>query len=143
VSEEVLQKYPDLKLKVFAIWQPISEADNGREAAYNAQRYTDPRFEHFWDAGLVTGHWYKNTVLPTIPELQSNNVFSTGFVWDAFFLYDKNQKWTDLPPYPLSAGAPITEGFHVLEEALHQFIVGAPRPQVPQESLREMPGGHH
>ena len=94
MQTNILEKYPDSDLKVYAVWFEMLSGD--ARDAWNPAVLADPRVRHFWDAHWVAGRWY------------SKQVFGDdGIAWDVYLLYGPTVEWGTSPPAPISKGGDI------------------------------------
>jgi hypothetical protein len=99
---------PSAKLKVYAVWFNMMTSDQREE--WPSKLLTDRRVTQFWDDRKLLGNWYG-----TFKE------FSTGsgkVVWDAFFVYDSDSRWTDQPSGLIGWGSTIISHKNQLAEAV-------------------------
>jgi hypothetical protein len=57
----------------------------------------DPRVTHLWDAGNVIGQEF----------LERFGVDFGGLDYDFFLLFDRDARWSSIPPRPVSSGATV------------------------------------
>jgi len=91
IQQEILDKYPALNIRVYAVWYEMLPGDS--KAAYPSARklMPDRRVAHYWDKEKATGKWFK-TAVP--------NSYEKPVMWDAYYLYDADAQW-DQAPGPL------------------------------------------
>ena len=109
MQENILERYPDAEVRVFAVWLPALSTDQRFEVA---DLMVDERVEHFWDGGRVVGDAVRDLV--GAPEDQ--------LVWDVFLAFGPDARWTDRPPQPLAIGAPVVDAADELAAALRPFL---------------------
>jgi hypothetical protein len=109
VQSDILEKNPNAKLKVYAVWFNMIPTDS----RWLRQRrwLDDPRVVHFWDEEKLAGRFY------------AEHVTRAGDVeWDAFFLYRPDASWAESPPEAMSWGRPIRNEKKRLLGALSPFL---------------------
>lgn len=109
MQENILERYPDADLRVFAVWLPALSTDQRFEVA---DLMVDERVEHFWDGGRIVGDAVRDLV--GAPEDQ--------LVWDVFLAFGPDARWTSSPPVPLDIGAPVIGAAEELEAALRPYL---------------------
>lgn len=114
MQAEILSKYPEAKLRVYVIWEPMLESD--KKVPWKEGLITDSRAIHFHDAERVSGHWFAEKV-------KSCHALKRG-AWDAFYLYGKDVKWADVPKSTLACGTPIIDEKEKLEEGMKKIFRG-------------------
>jgi hypothetical protein len=108
----LLAKQPSTKLKVYAVWFNMMTSD--QRSQWPSKLITDSRVIHFWDEKKLLGNWYA-----TFKE------FSKGLgdvVWDAFFVYSSDSRWTDRPSGLIGWGSTIISHKNQLAEAVASSI---------------------
>jgi hypothetical protein len=94
VQTNILEKYPDSDLKVYAIWFEMLSGD--ARDTWDPAVLSDDRVRHFWDARGAAGRWY------------SKHVYGEdGIAWDVYFLYGPDAEWQSTPPPLISTGGDI------------------------------------
>lgn len=83
MQTDVLERHPELRLKVYAVWFHMVWTDS--RGRWPEHLIDDPRVEHFWDEGKALGRWYDRR-------------FGDGkhVMWDVFLLYPERSR-LDLP----------------------------------------------
>jgi hypothetical protein len=110
VQSDILEKHPDAKLKVYAVWFNMIRTDS-RWLWYPGW-LDDPRVVHFWDDERLVGRFYAENVTRT----------GTDVEWDVYFLYGADASWQATPPDALSSGGPIQDVQQRLREALDALL---------------------
>ena len=100
IQDEVLSEYPDLPIKVYAVWYEMLPSDS-KKAYPGAQKFMkDKRVTHYWDKKKSLGKWYKTNV---------PSDYNKPVMWDAWYLYDKDALWEKTPTKMISWGRTILE----------------------------------
>ena len=110
MREEILDKQPQARLKVYAIWFNMIWTDSRSRWPEDVLR--DPRVVHFWDEKRVVGRWYEEHVTHRGEEVE----------WDAFFVYGPAASWDATPPQVITWGRTILSAKERLREVLHQLL---------------------
>ena len=97
MHEEILEKHPSAKLKVYAVWFNMIWTD--ARSRRPTEVLTDPRVVHFWDEEKVAGRWYEKHVTRRGDEVE----------WDAYFLYAPDVSWGEEPPEVVVWGRTILD----------------------------------
>jgi hypothetical protein len=104
----LLAKQPSAKLKVYAVWFNMMSSD--QRSQWPSNLITDRRVTHFWDERKLLGKWYS-----------TSKEFSKGpgdVVWDAFFVYGSDSRWTDQPSGLIGWGSTIISHKNQLAETV-------------------------
>jgi hypothetical protein len=123
VDDYVLKRYPELPLRVYAVWYEMYPGDSPDDFAGARQLMPDRRVTHWWDPNKEVGRWFRH-VAPTNlrGEIQ----------WDAFYLYGEQAAWGEEPPSQLLTwGRTILRDRRKLAERIEQ-IAGPPKEPVLQ-----------
>ena len=91
MHEDILAKYPNVDLRVYAVWMPVLWSD--RFMNWRPSTLPDPRVTHFRDAQQEAGRWFQREV--------THGQRKGGIEWDASFVYPAGARW-DSVPAPLS-----------------------------------------
>jgi hypothetical protein len=105
VAQNILERYPDAELVVYAVWVKRWPADT--RSSIDGGGLVDRRVVHLWDAGGVIGR----------PFLERLGVDAGGLDYDFFLLFDRDASWGASPPRPRSAGATVIAESDRLAEA--------------------------
>ena len=97
MQEELLEKHPDAKVKVYALWFSMYPTD--RREDWPAEVLDDARVEHFWDEEKTVGTFYMDH-LETMDAARADGTSGiTGAVlWDAYLVYGPDARWEGTPP---------------------------------------------
>jgi hypothetical protein len=99
VQKQVLEKHPDAKLRVYAIWQPILLTDF--RLAWRESRLPDPRVMHLWDINKAAGHWFSE-----YSDLRSEDG-AREIAWDLFYLFGPEARWDSRLDPPEAWDGPV------------------------------------
>ena len=88
MQKNILDKYPDADLKIYAVWMPVIRGDSRLAVPNAVALLPDLRVIHFWDQTRISGNFFKNNIVPNV---------RVSVAWDMFFLYDKDAKWDKIP----------------------------------------------
>ena len=112
MQKEILDKYPEAKLRVYVIWEPMLPSDSLRRTRDDL--ITDKRSVHFKDSEQVSGRWFTANM---------KDCTSLGdAAWDAYYLYGKEAKWDERPSPTLACGTPIVQAWDELEKAIEPLL---------------------
>jgi hypothetical protein len=109
VQEEILDKYPELDLRVYAVWYEMYPGDSPRAFPSAQKLMPDARVQHFWDQPKATGRWFKANV---------PSDYKGKIMWDAYYLYGPDVTWERTPGAPLAWGRTILETRKALLEQI-------------------------
>lgn len=85
VQQEILNRNPDAKLTVYAVWEKGLPTDS--RAEWDGSVLADRRVEHFWDPDRVV-----SDALVTQADAQNS-----GAHLDQFFVFGPDATWADTP----------------------------------------------
>lgn len=117
VQKEILAKYPDSSLRVYAIWLPMISDDS--RSRWRQDLLTDSRVTHFWDEDRLVGRFFAKLSDPP-PK--------GGVQWDAFFVYGPEASWDETPPPLRSFGRTVMGTREKLRAALAPLLKGKGEP---------------
>lgn len=100
VQTEVLNQYPEVKLKVYTVWYEMYPGDSPKAFPTAKKIMPDVRVQHFWDQPKTTGKWFKKNV---------PSDYTGKIMWDAYYLYGPDATWVETPGTPVSWGRTILE----------------------------------
>ena len=100
VQTEVLDQYPDLKIRVYAIWYEMYPGDSPKAFPAAKRIMPDTRVQHLWDQPKTTGRWFKAHV---------PSDYKGPIQWDAYYLYGPDATWDATPGEPISWGRTILD----------------------------------
>jgi hypothetical protein len=104
VQEEILEKRPELDVKVYAIFFEMVEGDRGAKSSVNPRDLLDdPRVTTFWDDGKIAGRWFDQNVT----KLGAREGQEGRIEWDTFVLYDRRADWSGERPDTVSWGRTV------------------------------------
>jgi hypothetical protein len=109
VRQEIIEKLPEAKLRIYAVWMPVLGSDSRGE--WDAGLLADSRVTSFWDEALVTGHWFADRMGLDRP-----------LFWDAYALFGPDARWDDVPQPLVSWGAPVIGVTSRLERDLQKLV---------------------
>jgi hypothetical protein len=113
VQKEILAKYPNANLRVYAVWFSMLPTDARSRWGWTGGILDDPRVVNYWDEGKVVGRWYAQHD----PENSDG-----GIIWDAYYLYGPDVEWTEKPPPPVIIGATVREKADELRTAIAPLL---------------------
>lgn len=87
MQREILEKNPNAKLKVYAVWFNMLASD--ARSRWPQGLFSDPRVAEYWDDKKVLGTWYAGH-----PDYQD---YPGQVLWDAYLLYGPGARWEDKP----------------------------------------------
>ncbi len=105
VQKKILEAYPDSRIRVYAVWLPMTKTDARTE--WKKWRMPDSKVTHFWDEKKLLGEQFAKYVEPKSAWLIRTK---SKVEWDAIYLYGREAVWreTENVPSPLIVwGRPI------------------------------------
>jgi hypothetical protein len=115
VQKEILEKNPNAKVQVYAIWFSMIPTDARAMWRWGGGTLTDSRVTHLWDAQKLVGRWFAENVSPDDAD--------GGVVWDAYYLYPPGVEWTSNPPATISNGATVRSKFDELNQKVQPLLL--------------------
>ena len=123
MQKEILEKNPNSKLRVYAVWFNMLPTDSRSRWKWTGDVISDPRVVHIWDENKALGRWFAKH----LGEKEGN------IVWDAYFLYGDKAHWESDPAPLISSGSTINKSrdemkkdiLPLLKEELKQATTGA------------------
>lgn len=98
MQKNILDKYPNADLKIYAVWMPIIRGDSRLAVPRAVALLPDLRVSHYWDPNRFSGNFFKKNIVPDV---------NASVAWDIFFLYDKDAKWDKIPDPLVDKGRTI------------------------------------
>ena len=111
MQSEILEKYPNARLKVLAVWFNMLAGDSRQ--FLDTKVLGDPRVTYYWDQDKVTGSWFSQHVTG-----------EAGITWDSYFLYGPDARWGAAPGPLVSSGGPVIGSTTELGAAVRPFLSG-------------------
>lgn len=112
MQQNILEKHPDAKLAVYAVWLPMLATDARSE--WDDGLLNDPRVRHFWDEERVAGRWFAEA------DLRADQF--GPIVWDAYLLFGPGSRWDDEPTALLGSGSPVIGATDALKRELAPLL---------------------
>ena len=114
VQTQLLQKYPNANLRVYAVW--FSMMPNDSRTKWPPHLLTDSRVTHRWDEPKAVGAWYGPRTESIRPQLTPDSKWGeVDVLWDAFLLYGQNARWDEAPTDLIHWGRTIVAGRETLK----------------------------
>lgn len=92
---QLLAKYPDEKLRVLVVWEPILWSDWRRPTSGTLARITDHRARQFWDPKHLVSEELARIETQHPEQPQPECCVDKGFHWDEAVLYPPSSHWKD------------------------------------------------
>lgn len=94
MQTQLLAKYPDDQLSVYAVWLRMLAGDSNDE--WDETVMPDARVKHFWDGELDVAQWFARQVDGY-----------QGVAWDVYYLYGPEATWEAIPGPLIGSGGTI------------------------------------
>jgi len=117
VHEDILAKYPNANLRVYAVWMPMLWSDSFMK--WRPSTLPDPRVTHFRDAHLEAGRWFRREV--THGQREGKEI-----EWDASFVYPAGARWDSVPAPLIHWGSTVFDDREELRHALLPLLGAKP-----------------
>lgn len=96
MQHEILAKYPNADLRIYAVWFNMYPGDSRSE--WPSELLTDRRVIHRWDEPKVVGTFFGQNKSRMQPQLTSDSNGTGGAIlWDSYLLYGPNAQWETFP----------------------------------------------
>ena len=113
MQREILEKNPDARLKVYAVWFDVLGSDD--RSAWDPGLLTDSRVLQFWDEDREVGKWF--------PKQEEYAKLTFGpLAWDIYFLYGPDAQWEAVPWPLIVSGHTIISERNNLRENLQKIL---------------------
>jgi hypothetical protein len=100
IEQEILEKFPELDMKVYAVWYEMYPGDSKAKFPAAKKMMPDARVENFWDNKKAAGRWFKTNI---------PSDFKKPIQWDVYYLYDSEARWEKTPGPLVSTGRTLLE----------------------------------
>lgn len=97
MAQNILQRYPDARLRVYVVW--VSRWGTDARSEIDGGGMVDARVTHLWDPDGVVGR----------PLLDQFGVNFGGLDYDFFLLFGPEASWGAAAPRPVAAGATVID----------------------------------
>jgi hypothetical protein len=132
VQQEILDRNPGARVRVYAVWFNMLWLDS--RGRWDGAGLTDTRVVHLWDERKTIGAWYAARVAG-----------GGGPAWDFYALYGPDARWERDGPRPLDWGGTVVRRGRQLREGLAPLIgapaLAEPGPGLPSTSIRQRANG--
>ena len=95
MSENIVGKYPELRIYTVWVNQRVTDSRGSIDTA------SVPDSRHYWDDDRATGRW--------LGEKDLGGLGYAGAVYDAYYLFDGDATWDDVPEPLLASGQPVVD----------------------------------
>jgi hypothetical protein len=129
VQTELLAKYPNADLRVYAVWFNMFPGD--ARSKWPPSLLTDNRVIHRWDEGKLVGIWYSGHTNEIRAQLSPGSSWNGDILWDAYLFYGADARWHDAPTNLIHWGRTIVAGRETLRQDFERLF-GAQRSASPQ-----------
>jgi hypothetical protein len=109
VQEEVLEKAPDARLRVYAVWTEKLFGDS--RAKWDGGGLFDSRVVHLWDEADVSGRWF----VEQLPGYRGGD-------WDTYLLFGPDAQWTTIPGPLIGSGSPVIDLADQLKQQIQPLL---------------------
>ena len=97
MREQVLDAEPSPDLRVYAVW--LHQRITDKRGSIDDSILADPRVTQYWDAEGLTGTFFA--------DIDLGGLGASGFVYDAYYLFDGDARWGDVPAPLAGSGVPV------------------------------------
>lgn len=124
VQTELLARYPEAGLRVYAVWFNMYPGD--ARSRWPASLLTDARVIQRWDEGKLVGRWYGEHMTAMRPRIAPGSTWNGEILWDSYLLYTGEATWDEAPTGLVHWGRTIVAGRETLRQDFERLF-GAPR----------------
>ena len=97
MRENILDAEKSRNLQIYAVW--LNQRSTDAKSEIDKSILEDPRVTQYWDGEGITGTHFAETDL--------GGLGYSGFVYDVYYVFGQDAKWTDEPGPLASSGAPV------------------------------------
>ena len=126
MQNEILQKYPDTNLRVYAVWFNMFPTD--ARSKWPPNLLTDPRVVHRWDEPKAVGRWFGEHAAYMRAQLTQHSSWDGDILWDSYILYAADARWDDVPGGVIHWGRTIVAGRETLRSDFRKLATHSTRP---------------
>ena len=91
-----MKKYPNSKVTVFAVWQPMLATDVSAPGTRTLARLSDPRVRQYYDPDHLLAK--RMAADARAPQPTPDCCTRKGILWDMMAIYPKRAVWADKMP---------------------------------------------
>jgi hypothetical protein len=124
VQTQLLDKYPNAPLRVYAVWFNMYPGDE--RSKWPASLLADGRVTHLWDEEKIVGRWYNERADSMRPSLTPESKWNGQILWDSYLLYAPDATWDDAPTRLLRWGRTIVAAREALRRDFEAMFATAP-----------------
>lgn len=110
VQNEILERYPNEDLRVYAVWFNMIASDSRSRWRWTGGVIGDRRVIHLWDEQKTVGRWFARNYDP-----------NTEVMWDVFFLFNGDAQWQERPAPMVITGRTIMDDRDELAKAMSEL----------------------
>ena len=114
--QTLLNKLPDVPVRVFIVWEPILPTDFGAPITAVLNRALDRRVQQYWDKDHVVATQMAADARAPQPEQEC--CLRSGVLWDLAAVYPRGTLWDQRLPTATVFNGPVVEITEAIEGAL-------------------------
>ncbi len=127
MQNELLARYPNADLRVYAVWFNMFPGDS--RSNWPPDLLVDARVVHRWDEPKAVGTFFGQSKPRMKAQLTADSKGTGGeILWDSYLLYDVNARWDVFPTGLTHWGRPIVYARDSLRKEFGRLF-GAPAAQ--------------
>ena len=112
----MLARYPDARVAVYAVWQPMLPTDVSAPSTRTLARLSDSRVRQYYDPNHLLAQRIKADARP--PQPTPDCCTRKGILWDLMAIYPARATWTDKMPVADIFNGTVVDVVDGLDEVL-------------------------
>ena len=113
MQSDILEASQSPNLRVYVVWFSMIPTDARSRWNWTGGVLDDPRVLHYWDEQKKVGRFYAG---------KDSESVDPDVVWDTFYLYGSDAKWTETPDHELATGMSVRSKFDTLKNTLSPLL---------------------
>ena len=114
----MLEQRGNVRVRVFAIWEPILLTDSAPPIGLVLRRMPDVRVQQYWDPNHLVAKQLAADARP--PQPAQECCFDAGFLWDLVAVYPAGVRWNGRMPPATIFNGPVVDVVDALDAAIVQ-----------------------
>ena len=125
--DELLAEFPDAKLRVQVVWEPVLKSDIGPPVSRVLGMLEDRRVTQYWDPGLVISTDLTRSVNENPKKYGREEQLPPDFIaWDVVAVFAKSAQWERDLPTPAHYDGPVVNAIDSTRQAIADELAELP-----------------